>query len=399
MKIGILREEKVPADMRVALTPTQCLHVKKQYPGIDLVVRPSKIRKFLDAEYLNYGIDLQEDLYDCDILIGIKEVPVKDLIPNKTYLYFSHTIKEQTYNRELLKKMLELNITMIDYEVLTNNSGKRIIGFGRYAGIVGCYNAFLAYGKRTKSYNLKPAHLCYDRNELELELQNIRLPSIKIVITGKGRVGKGVMELIRLIGVKEVSVESFLKNDFNEAVFVNIDCLDYYVRIDGKVSSKADFFKNPTEYRSDFMKFAKVSDVFIAGHFYDPKAPYLFTRDDAKLSQFKIRTVADISCDIDGPVACTIQASSIHEPIYGYNPNTESLDNYNKKDNITVMAVDNLPCELPKDASFDFGQELIKEVLPILLNSTKSKIIERAIICENGKLKEKYAYLNKYVNS
>ena len=182
MKIGILREEKVPVDMRVALTPSQCLQVKKQYPAIDLVVRPSNVRKFLDAEYLNHGIDLQEDLYDCDILIGVKEVPIKDLIPNKTYLYFSHTIKEQTYNRELLKKMLELNIRMIDYEALTNNNGKRIIGFGRYAGIVGCYNAFLAYGKRTKSYNLKPAHLCYDRNELELELQNIRLPSIKIVI-------------------------------------------------------------------------------------------------------------------------------------------------------------------------------------------------------------------------
>ena len=197
----------------------------------------------------------------------------------------------------------------------------------------------------------------------------------------------------------KVSVKSFLKNDFNEAVYVNIDCLDYNVRIDEKISTNADFFENPTEYRSDFMKFAKVSDVFIAGHFYAPKAPYLFTRDDAKLSQFKIRTVADISCDIDGPVACTIQSSSIQKPIYGYNPNTESLDDYNKKDNITVMAVDNLPCELPKDASFDFGQELIKEVLPILLNSNKSKIIERATICANGKLKEKYAYLKKYVNS
>lgn len=397
MKIALLREGKIPADKRVALSPKQCLEVLKQYPGLVLVVQPSPIRKFTDQDYLDLGIILQEDLSDCDVLIGVKEVPKKDLIPHKTYFYFSHTIKEQPYNKSLLLKMLSLNIRMIDYEVLTNEKSKRLIGFGRYAGIVGCYNGFLAYGKRTSSFSLKPAHLCEDRKEMEIELRKIQLEPIKIILTGSGRVGNGILELINIIGIRQVSPNEFLNKSFDEPVFVHLNTLDYNKRIDGSASSKSDFYTNPGSYQSDFLKFAKTAEMFVAGHYYAAGSPFLFTRENAKSKEFKIRTVADVSCDINGPVASTIQPSTIQNPIYGYNPFTELIDDYAKPDVIAVMAVDNLPCELPKDSSIDFGAELIKHILPCLLSTDPHKVIERATICENGKLTEQFSYLESYV--
>lgn len=397
MKIGILREGKTPTDKRVVLSPKQCTQFKQQYPDIDLVVQPSSIRCFSDDQYLSVGIKMQEDLSDCDILMGVKEVAINDLIPEKTYLYFSHTIKKQHYNRQLLKRMLELNIRMVDYEVLTDINGKRIIGFGRYAGIIGCYNGFLAIGKRTKTYDLKPAYMCKGRKEMELELKKIILPKMKIIVTGAGRVGNGVIELINLIGIKQVSKDEFLNKNFDQSVFVHLNTIDYNRRIDGKEGSESDFFSNPKSYKSDFMKFAKQAEFFIAGHYHAADSPFLFTRDDAKSKDFKIRTVADISCDIDGPVASTIRCSSITKPIYGYNPDTETVDDYRKQDVITVMAVDNLPCELPKDASISFGQDLLEHVIPNLIGNDLNSLIERATICENGKLKKSYRYLESYV--
>ena len=397
MKIGILREGKIPPDRRVVLSPDQCALFQKQYTDIELVVQPSSIRCFSDDQYLFLGINMQEDLSDCDIIMGVKEVPIEDLIAEKTYLYFSHTIKEQHYNRELLKKMLKLNIRMVDYEVLTDPNGKRLIGFGRYAGIVGCYNGFLAFGKRSGIFDLKPAYLCKDRKEMQLELKKINLPKLKIIITGAGRVGNGILELINIIGIKEVSKDDFLKNDFDEPVFVHLNTMDYNKRIDGKEGSKSDFYSNPKEYKSDFMKFAKEAELFIAGHYYAADSPFLYTRDDAKSKDFKIRTVADISCDIDGPVASTIRCSSITDPIYGYNPKTESEDDFRKQDVITVMAVDNLPCELPKDASIGFGENLLENIIPNLIGSDLNNVIKRATICANGKLEKKYRYLESFV--
>ena len=397
MKIGILREGKIPPDRRVVLSPDQCALFQKQYTDIELVVQPSSIRCFSDDQYLSLGINMQEDLSDCDIIMGVKEVPIEDLIAEKTYLYFSHTIKEQHYNRELLKKMLKLNIRMVDYEVLTDPNGKRLIGFGRYAGILGCYNGFLAFGKRSGIFDLKPAYLCKDRKEMQLELKKINLPKLKIIITGAGRVGNGILELINIIGIKEVSKDDFLKNDFDEPVFVHLNTMDYNKRIDGKEGSKSDFYSNPKEYKSDFMKFAKEAELFIAGHYYASDSPFLYTRDDAKSKDFKIRTVADISCDIDGPVASTIRCSSITDPIYGYNPKTESEDDFRKQDVITVMAVDNLPCELPKDASIGFGENLLENIIPNLIGSDLNNVIKRATICANGKLEKKYRYLKSFV--
>ena len=397
IKIGILRERKIPSDKRVALSPEQCLFLTQQYPNIDLVVEKSPIRCFSDSQYQNLGISLVDDISDCDVLFGIKEVPKENLIANKTYFYFSHTIKKQSYNRMLLSKMLDLNIKMIDYETLCDSNNKRLIGFGKYAGIVGCYNGFLTHGLRTKQYELKAANKCFDRTELVQELKKVKLKNAKIILTGNGRVGEGALEIINLLRIKRVDIDSFLNDTFDYPVFVVLHSLDYNQRIDNKVSSKSDFYKNPTEYRSTFNRFSSVADIFIAGHFFGNGSPFLFTREDAKKPSFNIKTVADISCDIDGPVACTIRSSTITNPIYGYNPFTEQEDVFDKEDVISVMAVDNLPCELPKDASKDFGQVLVQSIIPSLLEGDKDTIIERATICEGGKLTSRFEYLHQYV--
>ena len=398
IKIGILKEGKTPPDRRVPLSPKQCKHLISQYPNLSLVVQKSPIRCFSDEDYANEGITLVDDVFDCDVLMGVKEVVKSELLNDKTYFYFSHTIKEQPYNRDLLQKMVKKNITMVDYETLKHAKGNRIIGFGRYAGVVGCYNGFLAFGKRSKRFDLKAANLCEDRKELEQELKKVDLPNIKIIVSGNGRVGKGALEIIHTLGIREVTKEEFKTQSFDEAVFVHLDFYDYNVRKDGSDFSNSDFFSKPDLFQSSFMEYASCADIFIAGHYYGAGSPYLFTRDDAKSPRFKIRTIADISCDIDGPVASTIRPSTIENPIYGYNPQTESEDDFDKEDVITVMAVDNLPCELPKDASEDFGNELIKHVFPCLIGDDSEQIIDRATICKNGDLNPPYEYLRDYLN-
>ena len=397
MKIGILREEKVPVDRRVPFSPSQCKRIEDNFPNLQIYVQSSNIRCFSDQEYIDNGITVLDNLESCDVLFGIKEVPKDKLISNKTYFFFSHTIKEQEYNRDLLKKMIELNITMIDYEVLKYENGSRILGFGRYAGIIGAYNGLLTYGLKNELYSLKPANKCLNRIEMDSELSKVNLSNEKFLVTGKGRVGSGILETIKKLNIIEVGIDDYINNSFDYPVYLNIDVLDYNERTDGMQSNFSDFINNSSDYKSTFMKYANVTDIFFAGHFYGSGAPYLFTRNDVKLDDFNISVVADISCDIDGPVATTIKPSTINDPIYGYNPQTESEDDFKSNDVVAVMAVDNLPCELPKDSSEDFGENLIKHIIPIISND--NKIIRGATICQNGDLSEEFEYLRNYINS
>ena len=398
MRIGLLKEEKIPADKRVVLTPNQCKIIQFSYPTVEILVESSDIRCFSDEQYIAKGIKVVHDISDCDILLAVKEVPVDLLIPNKIYLFFSHTIKMQPYNRDLLIKMVEMSINMVDYEVLKNEKGERLLGFGRYAGIVGAYNAFLTYGLKSGKYILKPAYKCSDRVEMEAELDNLILNKEKIVVTGNGRVGKGVLEVLKKACIKKVTVNEFLNNTFSEPVFVHLNTMDYNERIDGLSLQKNDFYDNPELYKSSFLRFAEVADVFIAGHYYASGSPYLFTREDAKLESFKLQVIADISCDIDGPVASTIRPSIITDPIYGYNRISEQEVFFKDPDSIAVMAVSNLPCELPKDASEDFGNDMLEKVIPLLINGDKNNRIAKATICKDGDLTLNFQYLRDYIN-
>lgn len=399
LKLGIIREGKVPPDKRVPLSPAQCEEANSIFPNLDLIVQNSPIRKFADAKYDELGISLQEDISNCDVIMGVKEVQIKDLIPNKKFFFFSHTIKQQPYNADLLRAVLDKNIELIDWETLTKSNGTRLIGFGRYAGIVGCYNGFLAWGKRFKSFDLKSAHKCEDRTEMEGEYPKIDIPSnTKIVITSNGRVAGGAMEVLNGIGIKKVSPNDYLTQTFTEPVYTQLSVEHYNKTADGSRFVKADFYKNGSSFVSDFKKWSDITDFFIPCHYYESGSPYLFTRDDVKSTDFNIKVVADISCDIDGPVASTLRPSTISNPFYGYNPQTESECEFDAKGAITVMAVDNLPCELPKDASEDFGKELLKNILPNLLIEDCDDVLERATITRNGKLTERYAYLQNYVD-
>jgi alanine dehydrogenase len=398
VKIGLIREGKTPPDKRVPLSPEQCSDIVKNYPNVEIYVQKSEVRKFKDSEYEALGLPVVDDLSHCGILMGVKEVPAEQLIPNKKYLFFSHTIKKQPYNRNLLRTILEKNIQLIDWETITNAKGERLIAFGRYAGIVGCYNGFLAYGKKSGAYNLKRADDCEDRAEMEAQLVNVKLPNnFKIVLSGSGRVGGGALEIINLLPIKRVSPEAFLTETFNEPVYTQVGVQDYHVTIDGSPFNKAEFYKDPSQFKSSFLNYATEADMYIACHYWDSKAPFIYTREDAKHPNWKIQVVADISCDIDGPVASTIRPSTIADPIYGYNPHTEQEDDYKQQGVIAVMAVDNLPCELPKDASQDFGKMFIDHVLEPLLGNDPDGIIERASETKNGELTERFAYLKEYV--
>lgn len=399
MKIGIIKEGKTPPDKRVPLSPKQCKEVKEKFPNVDVLVQSSDIRCFKDEEYKAEGIEVVDDVSNCDILMGVKEVPKPMLIENKTYLFFSHTIKKQPYNRTLLQKILEKNIQMVDYECLKYPNDGRILGFGRYAGIVGCYNGFLAYGKRTKAYDLKPANECHDYKELKEDLKKVKLTNnYKIVLTGYGRVGHGALEIIHELQLKEVGTEEFLNQSFNEPVFTVLDVTEYYKLPDGGKFDKKEVYHHPEKFESCFIDFAKVADMYVACHYWDSKAPFIFTRKDAKHPDWKIKIVADISCDIDGPVASTIRPSTIAEPLYGYHPKAEKEVAFDDAEAITVMAVDNLPCELPRDASEDFGRSLIDKVFEHLLVADEEKVIANASITKDGKLTENFKYLIDYVN-
>ncbi|MFK7782664.1 NAD(P)-dependent oxidoreductase [Psychroserpens sp.] len=398
MKFGIIKERKSPPDRRVVFSPEKLAEAKKQFPQAEFVVESSDIRVFPDEAYRHFGFEVVDDVSDCDVLLGVKEVPLEHLIPNKKYFYFSHTIKKQPYNRKLLLDMLNKNIEMYDHETIVKQSGARLIGFGRYAGLVGAYNGFRALGLRDGLFNLPKVETLTDLNAVKSELDKITLPNIKILLTGTGKVAMGAKEILDHLKIKEVSDALYLTSQFSEPVYVMADVMEYAKRMDGKVGEKREFYKDPTGYESNFMPYANETDFFIAGHFYGNKAPYLFTREDAKNPDFRINLVADVSCDIDGPVASTIRPSTIADPFYGYDPHSETEVAFDADEAITVMAVDNLPCELPKDASEGFGDMFLEHVIPAFFNGDERGILKRAkITSSDGKLTERFFYLKDYV--
>lgn len=397
MKIGIIREGKVPPDLRVALSPKQCKALLTLYPHVRLVVEESPIRTFSDQSYRDEGIEVVSHVADCDMLLGIKEVPKEQLIAQKTYLFFSHTIKKQPYNRELLRTILDKKITLIDYEVIRDKHRNRLIGFGRYAGIVGAYNAFLTYGLKHGTFNLKPANLCENRDEVEQELKKVVLPpTFRCLVTGYGRVGHGAKEIIDLLPITEVSPEEFLTETFSEPIFCQLEVSDYFEH-PGRPFDKPSFYSDPSGHQSTLVSYAEQADLYIPCHYWDNRSPKLLTQADLQRCQ-RIQVIADISCDVNGPIASTVRASSIADPIYGYDPTTGEVCDYRLPGAIAVMAVDNLPCELPKDASEDFGAELLKHVFPRLFGEDPDRIIYYATeTTQEGELNEPFEYLKDYV--
>jgi saccharopine dehydrogenase (NAD+, L-lysine forming) len=385
MHIGILRETKVPADGRVALTPSAAARLIREHPEFQISVESSEFRCFSDEEYRQAGLRVTDDISGCDLLIGIKEVSISSLLPGRTYMMFSHTGKKQPHNRELLKEILNRKITLVDYEYLKGKDGARLVGFGRWAGIVGAYNGLRGYGVRYKLYDLKPAHQCQDMQQLISGLAGINLPPVKILITGGGRVAEGAMEVLSLLNIKNVQPSAFLERIFDEPVMCRIESWDYVSRKEGREFDLQHFYYQPEDYEPDFYKYSAVADLFIACHYWDPRSPVLLDAGDYRKPDFNISVIADISCDIPGPIASTLRASSIDYPFYGYDADSGVEGDPFDIKNITVMAVDNLPAELPRDSSADFAGNLAGKVLPGFLNDSEC-IIENATIALKGEL-------------
>jgi len=398
MKFGIIKERKNPPDRRVVFSPDALVRLKQLYPDVTVKVESSDVRFYSDDAYRDLGIEVAEDISDCAIFFGVKEVPIDYLIANKSYFFFSHTLKKQSHNRQLLRALLEKNIDFYDHETLVDTNNHRLIGFGKYAGIVGTYNAIRAFGIKFELFKLPKAAILSGKEALLAHLKRLVLPPLKFVVTGNGKVGSGVREVLDAIKITEVSIESYLTKNYTQPVYTQIDVLEYNKRKDGSVLDPNDFFHNPQEYVSDFERFTKVSDIYITAHFHANEAPKILTLAMLQANDCKIKVVADISCDVDGSVACTLRSSTIDEPFYGYLPSENKEVEVFHPAAIVVMAVDNLPCELPKDASEGFGAMFMQHVIPAFFNGDKDGVLQRAKMTEKGKLTPRFSYLQEYVD-
>jgi alanine dehydrogenase len=396
MKIGIIKEYKSPPDKRVVFSPEKCIETLQKFPQVEFFIEKSDIRCFSDLEYEEIDLKVVTDLSNCDILIGVKEVPIEKLIDNKKYFFFSHTIKKQPYNKKLLQQIIKKNIELFDHETIVDNNNNRLIGFGYYAGVIGAYNGLRAYGLKNHTFSIPKAIDLKDRQEFNSILKSLSIPNMKILLTGKGRVGSGTKEVLDFLKIKEVSAQDFINETYNESVYVNIDVLDYNYS-DSIENTVSNFYIYPEKFRSTFSKFLSVSDIYFAGHYHNPKAPKLITLDDIKNPDFNVQVIADISCDIDGPIASTIRPSTIENPTYGFHKEKLVECDFLDENALAVMAVDNLPCELPRDSSEMFGEMFLKYVIPSFFNNDQDNILKNSKITSEGSLTDRFSYLSDYI--
>lgn len=400
MKIGLIREWKQPADRRVGLSPALCSLFKTRFPGLNLVVESSPERAFNNSEYEHVGVPVQTDMTDCDILIGIKEVPIDKLIPNKTYMFFSHTIKEQAYNRNLLKAILAKKIQLIDYEPLVWPGNGRILGFGKWAGIVGTYNAFLTWGEKTKQFRLPPAYTTNGFIECMQLLKSIRPNGIKIAFTGNGRVATGIREVLEHMMIRELDPSAYLQTNPEESVFTHLRSEHIYKRKDGSPWNEKHFYEYHNAYEGCFKPFVSTTDILINGMYWEDDMPALFQKSDTSSNDFRIKVIADISCDVEGSVPITVSATDIYNPTYGWSRTKQCKVEKYTEDSIDIMAVANLPTEMPKMASEEFGSHLLHHILPLLINEPDHEIIYKGTITtKEGTLNKPFEYLKEYVES
>lgn len=395
--LGLIREEKIPADNRVALTPAQCKWVMQNMPEIRIIAQSSSVRCFTDREYVSAGVDVTEDLSECDLLLGIKEVPVASLIPGKTYLFFSHTRKLQAHNRDLFRAILRKGITLVDYECLEHEDGTRIIGFGFFAGIVGAHNGIMAYGHRTGEFSLGRVYRSKSFRDLIHTYFGLRLPSVKIAVTGSGRVAHGVLEVMNLLGVHEVEPDEYLSREFTYPAYVHLKGADLYGHTLTGTYTREHFHRHPGEYRSTFAPYAAQTDILMNGVYWDQDIPRLFGKGDVKDPAFRIRTISDITDDVNGSVPINLGDQTIEDPVYGVDRDTLTKTPPYLPGSIDVVAVGNLPNELPRDASQYFGEQLIKHILAELLTGAKeSPVIRKAMLVRDGLITEHYRYMDAY---
>lgn len=398
MLIGLIRERKNPPDTRVPFTPKQCADVMNQYPEVRIIVESSPDRCYSDAEYLAEGIEIVTDMSACDVLLGVKEVPIDHLINGKTYFFFSHTKKLQAYNRSLMQAFIAKKIRMIDYECLTHTDGQRILGFGFFAGVVGAHNGILTFGKKHGLYNLPQAHEIKNYAELLAFYDHLKLPNFKIAVTGSGKVTSGILEIMSHLDIQSIEPGDFISKEYSYPVYTHLKGGYLYQHKVTKSYNRDEFHLHPEKYESLFPQYLPHTDLLLNGIYWDKKIPRLFEKTDVQNTDFRMSVVADITCDTDGSVPINVGSSTIADPVYGIDKKTLSkvAPFQDSSEVIDVMAVDNLPNELPRDASKYFGAHFEKYILQALLEGYDHDIIKRATICAEGHLTEPYYYMTEY---
>lgn len=396
--IGILRETQVDPDSRTPITPTGVLRLFNTHKSLAIIVQPSTVRAFKDKAYADVGCIISEDVRNCDLLMGVKEVAIDALMEGKKYLFFSHTAKKQSHNQLLLQTIINKNITLIDYEYLYVNKKNRIAAFGYFAGLAGMYSTLRASGIKTGQFALAPLAKVSDKNQMWDELKKVDAHQSKILITGNGRVSKGAEEILKACGIIKVNMDDFINKQFNFAVYYIADPLQYAKHKQGNSFTFKDYKTHPNNFESNFLRFAAVADIYVATHFWDIKSPKLFTLDDTKSKLFNIKVIGDITCDIDGSVPTTQKVSYIEAPYYDYNPQNNSSEiAFSHPDNIAIMAVDRLPSAIPIESSEYFSAQLVNHVLPYFWTGDSNKVLKKATIAKNGKIKKRFAHLRTFI--
>ncbi len=427
--IGIRREDKNIWERRVPLIPRHVEILKKEH-DIQTRLQPFPARAFSDDEYKAIGAEINEDLTPCQTILAVKEIPTPFLIANRTYLFFSHTIKGQSHNMPLLQKMLDLQCTLIDYECIKDDQGRRLVFFGRFAGLAGMIDTLHAFGQRLKGRGLDTPFAqirpTYEYSGLEEAKKHLReigdqikrtgfpalLAPLVVGITGYGHVSQGAQEILDLFPVKEISPKQLfsLKAENPRTLYKVVFKEEHTVQpIDpGHRFDLQDYYQHPEKYRSAFERYVPYLTILVNGIYWDPRYPRLISKKYLRENywqQNRLQVIGDISCDINGSIECTEKVTESHNPAFVYNPLSDTIVDGFAGNGITVIAVDNLPSELPRDASESFSEALYR-FIPEIVNADMTvpfekcalpPEIKRAVIVYNGELTPDYRYLQEHL--
>jgi len=431
--IGIRHEDKYEMERRTPITPR---HAEKliRDEGLDVVAQASPKRVFSDQEYKDAGTKVAQTLDECPVIFGVKEIPEKAFEKDKTYVFFSHVIKGQSYNMPMLKKMMELGCNLIDYECIVDDQDKRLIFFGKYAGLAGMINSLWSLGQRLKEYgysdnpflNVKQARYYNSLQEAKAAVSGVGrqiaekglpkdLQPLTIGFTGYGNVSVGAQEIANLLPTKEITPGQLLdlhkrehipKNIIYKVIFKEEDISKHKAN---KEFDLQDYYRNPQDYENNFEQYIPHLTVLMNCMYWDSRYPRIVTKNYLKKlfesGRPKLTVIGDITCDPDGSIECTHKGTEIEDPVFVYDPDTGKPSMGFTGNGILVMAVDILPSELPRDSSMTFANALYPFIKPIaeadygvVFNQLQlPPAIKKALILHQGKLTPDYKYISKYL--
>jgi len=431
-KIGIRHEDKYVMERRVALPPAYVKDLVGH--GFEFSVEGSAKRIFTDQEFHDAGALVTASLADCDVIFGVKEMPISFFQENKTYVFFSHVIKGQPYNMPMLRQMMEKKCNLIEYEKIENSDGKRLIFFGRYAGLAGMINSLWSLGQRLKVQGvdtpfatLKQSHKYNSLTEAEKDISEVgelikteglpkELAPLTIGFTGYGNVSQGAQHIAGLLPSVEISPEELLKlkesgGYSNKVVYIVVfKEEDLSETIDpNQKFVLSDYYNHPEKYKNQFEKYPPHLSILMNCMYWDERYPRLVTKDYIaslfEQGEPKLKVIGDITCDPDGSIEFLHKGTEIEDPVFVYDPVKRKPAMGFEGSGILVMAVDILPSELPRESSEGFGEALEKFV-PAIASADYSvdfnaldlpPEIKGAMILYQGKLTPKFKYIAEYL--